>query len=504
MSEPLQSAYHPDADQISAFVEQALPAHEREQLLSHLAVCPGCRDLVALSLPELEAPAKPVATLARKPWWLGWTLALPLAGALATAVLTFVYFHPTPGTPVVQKPQIADAHAAPRTATSELSSALPARSAPPASRKTAASGAVSATPAPFPSAPAAGEAIGGPIVTGRNLAGLRLQSDKLSISTERGFITGEKAESKSGPGVDSAGAALAKAPAKLLEAEPRSFAANQAAPIASSAAPPPTAPATSADETVSVQNAAPAIDTVSADLSNLQIAQEEVKLDHPLPSHLAILSSATLGKRIVAIDSARNVFASKDSGKHWKQVPTHWQGSPLRASLIQPTRESVQAGMSSFATAAAYPVKPSPVLPSTLSGTVMDRTGAVIPGASVTATEIATGVAHAARSDAAGHYVMSGIPAGMYRIEAQYPGFRKQQIASVTVSSTGAAAANISLDVGEASQTVTVETNNTAVDTKAKKQASPQPAAGTLPLFQIVTDSGDHWTSSDGLHWNHE
>jgi hypothetical protein len=92
----------------------------------------------------------------------------------------------------------------------------------------------------------------------------------------------------------------------------------------------------------------------------------------------------------------------------------------------------------------------------------------------------------------------------MYRIEAQYPGFRKQQIASVTVSSTGAAAANLSLDVGEASQTVTVETNNTAVDTKAKKQASPQPAAGTLPLFQIVTDSGDHWTSSDGLHWNHE
>jgi hypothetical protein len=134
----------------------------------------------------------------------------------------------------------------------------------------------------------------------------------------------------------------------------------------------------------------------------------------------------------------------------------------------------------------------------------MDRTGAVIPGAAVIATEIATGVTHAARTDAAGHYVMSGIPAGMYRIESQCPGFRKQQLASVSVPSTGAATANLSLDVGEASQTVTVETNSMAIDTTAKKQARPQPAAGTFPLFQIVTDSGDHWTSSDGLHWNHE
>ena len=37
MSEALQFGQHPDADQISAFVEQALPAHEREQMLGHMA-----------------------------------------------------------------------------------------------------------------------------------------------------------------------------------------------------------------------------------------------------------------------------------------------------------------------------------------------------------------------------------------------------------------------------------------------------------------------------------
>ena len=48
-----QFEYHPDADQIGAFVEQALPEHEREQMLDHLAVCAECRAIVALSLPEV-------------------------------------------------------------------------------------------------------------------------------------------------------------------------------------------------------------------------------------------------------------------------------------------------------------------------------------------------------------------------------------------------------------------------------------------------------------------
>ena len=54
MSETLQSGRHPDADQISAFVESALPAYEREQVLDHLAVCTECRAIVALSLPEVS------------------------------------------------------------------------------------------------------------------------------------------------------------------------------------------------------------------------------------------------------------------------------------------------------------------------------------------------------------------------------------------------------------------------------------------------------------------
>lgn len=45
-------AAHPDADLLTAFVEQLLMPREREQLLAHLAVCPDCREVIGLVLPE--------------------------------------------------------------------------------------------------------------------------------------------------------------------------------------------------------------------------------------------------------------------------------------------------------------------------------------------------------------------------------------------------------------------------------------------------------------------
>ena len=49
---------HPDADTITAYVEQSLPTAERQTVLTHLAICERCREVVALSQPELaELPA---------------------------------------------------------------------------------------------------------------------------------------------------------------------------------------------------------------------------------------------------------------------------------------------------------------------------------------------------------------------------------------------------------------------------------------------------------------
>ena len=112
MSERLQFEYHPDADQIGAFVEHSLPAHEQEHMLNHLAVCQECRAIVALSLPSAE-PAKTSAAPARKPWWSGWTLAWPaLAATIALAVFIVYVYHAKSSPGRVVPTQEAELHQA--------------------------------------------------------------------------------------------------------------------------------------------------------------------------------------------------------------------------------------------------------------------------------------------------------------------------------------------------------------------------------------------------------
>jgi len=60
----------------------------------------------------------------------------------------------------------------------------------------------------------------------------------------------------------------------------------------------------------------------------------------------------------------------------------------------------------------------------TLQGTVTDSQGAIVPGASVTATNEATGVQRAVITDSAGHYQMAALPVGSYRLDARLAGFQ--------------------------------------------------------------------------------
>ena len=93
MSEVLQSGLHPDADQLSAFVERALPPGERELTLAHLAVCPRCRSVVALTLPPADEPVVPLREPARGRWFTGWNLAWSTALAVSAAVFFTIYIY---------------------------------------------------------------------------------------------------------------------------------------------------------------------------------------------------------------------------------------------------------------------------------------------------------------------------------------------------------------------------------------------------------------------------
>jgi hypothetical protein len=62
----------------------------------------------------------------------------------------------------------------------------------------------------------------------------------------------------------------------------------------------------------------------------------------------------------------------------------------------------------------------------TLTGTVTDASGAVLPGASVVATHVATGVERTAVSDVAGEFQMPNLDAGTYRVRTRLDGFAER------------------------------------------------------------------------------
>src|SRR5438094_5862556 len=61
----------------------------------------------------------------------------------------------------------------------------------------------------------------------------------------------------------------------------------------------------------------------------------------------------------------------------------------------------------------------------TITGTVSDATGAVIPGATIEAKNVATGAVYQAGSSETGNYTLAQLPAGTYEVSAALPGFKR-------------------------------------------------------------------------------
>ena len=99
-----------------------------------------------------------------------------------------------------------------------------------------------------------------------------------------------------------------------------------------------------------------------------------------------------------------------------------------------------------------------------LVGTVTDATGAVVPNASVTATNLATSVKTTGKSNANGEYRFTNLPIGNYKIDVEATGL-KGGLANVAVQLNKTATANVTLQVGTSTTTVEVTAQSTTIDT---------------------------------------
>ncbi len=101
-----------------------------------------------------------------------------------------------------------------------------------------------------------------------------------------------------------------------------------------------------------------------------------------------------------------------------------------------------------------------------ISGTIVDRQGAVVPGATVTIKNESTGVARPPiTTNGAGLYVADDLPVGTYTVTVEKTGFKRTSVAGNTVTAGGRLTVDATLEVGAVSETVSVQAVPVTINT---------------------------------------
>ena len=102
-----------------------------------------------------------------------------------------------------------------------------------------------------------------------------------------------------------------------------------------------------------------------------------------------------------------------------------------------------------------------------MSGTIADSSGAVIPNAKVTATEAQTGTVYNTVANSAGIYTLPSLLPGTYNVIVTAPSFQEEQVKGVLVFVSNRTGHDFTLQPGSSETTVTVEANGPALDTQS-------------------------------------
>ena len=125
----------------------------------------------------------------------------------------------------------------------------------------------------------------------------------------------------------------------------------------------------------------------------------------------------------------------------------------------------------------------------TITGTVSDPAGAVIANATIEARNVATGAVYPVASSATGNYTIAQLPAGVYELSVNVPGFKKYVRAGLQVEVAGTDRIDITLEVGSATESVTVEAAAPLLKTEGG-EVSSNITTNTLDDLPILTLTG--------------
>jgi hypothetical protein len=123
----------------------------------------------------------------------------------------------------------------------------------------------------------------------------------------------------------------------------------------------------------------------------------------------------------------------------------------------------------------------------TITGTITDPAGLAIVGATVQATNPATGAVYSAASTSTGNYAVANLPVGTYTLTAQVAGFKTYTHQNLAVSATQVLREDIALEVGTTTESVTVEAQSSLLKTETGENSTN---ITSLPIFRSSRPCG--------------
>ena len=129
------------------------------------------------------------------------------------------------------------------------------------------------------------------------------------------------------------------------------------------------------------------------------------------------------------------------------------------------TRRHWQQGVGFFAIAVVLCGHMFAGVTASISGTVKDQSGASIAGATVTATNIATGIALSQTTNTEGFYSFQSLPLGKYYVDVQKSGFKSYRRTDLTLDVNSALTVDVLLQVGQTTEKIEVQADALHVET---------------------------------------
>jgi hypothetical protein len=147
---------------------------------------------------------------------------------------------------------------------------------------------------------------------------------------------------------------------------------------------------------------------------------------------------------------------------------------------------------------------------SQISGTVFDSSGAGVPAATVTLTNESTGVTQKQATTAAGVYAFPSIPAGVYTVRVEAPGFKTSVHPANTVLVNTPISVDVTLEVGSAVESVTVSAASEVLQTSSatlgnvveQRSIVSLPLNGRNPLNLLMYEPGVTQRSGNTVNVN--